>query len=159
MIANVLFVEDDESVAHPLIDLMSNAFNMLHVKSIAEARRAFENGRVIDVVILDLCLEDSKGAKTVRRIVEMVPGIPIVIFSGTTDPEEIDAALKAGAQRFISKGEKSAALINITLLLAIEQQKRTSLEKKEAGMHAELMVARQKISEVMAELQNAFQFN
>ena len=67
---------------------------------LAAARRTMP-----DVVLLDLALPDSSGLATVRAIRAAIPDAPIVVLTGHDDKTLVVAALEAGAQDYLVKGQ------------------------------------------------------
>jgi DNA-binding NarL/FixJ family response regulator/putative methionine-R-sulfoxide reductase with GAF domain len=64
-----------------------------------------------DVVLLDLGLPDAVGTEAVERIREVDSSIPIVVFSIEVAPEVIRAALRAGANGYVSKDAPSSQVV------------------------------------------------
>jgi DNA-binding NarL/FixJ family response regulator len=60
-----------------------------------------------DFVILDVLLPQLNGPEIIRRIVEKIPNIRILVFSGHQSPSLVSDLLRAGAHGFV---EKSASL-------------------------------------------------
>ncbi len=58
-----------------------------------------------DVVLLDLTLPDSAGLSTVQAMRAALPDVPIVILTGHDDNVFAAAALQAGAQDYLVKGQ------------------------------------------------------
>ena len=58
-----------------------------------------------DVVLLDLTLPDSSGLATVRTMRAAMPDVPLVVLTGHDDNELALAALQAGAQDYLVKGQ------------------------------------------------------
>jgi DNA-binding response OmpR family regulator len=57
-----------------------------------------------DVVLLDWRLPDENGPSVCRRLAKSVPRPAIVMLTGLDDPRDRDAARKAGADDFLTKG-------------------------------------------------------
>ena len=72
-----------------------------------------------DCVLLDLTLPDASGVEAVEAIVAAIPNVPVIVVSASDDPNIALAAVKAGAQEFMSKwpadAEDFAALVRIAL--------------------------------------------
>jgi DNA-binding NarL/FixJ family response regulator/putative methionine-R-sulfoxide reductase with GAF domain len=64
-----------------------------------------------DVVLLDLGLPDASGAEAVSRIRAVSSSVPIVAFSVERTPEVIRAALRAGANGYVSKDAPSSQVV------------------------------------------------
>ena len=56
-----------------------------------------------DLVTLDLVLPGMVGLRVLRRIVEMVPGLPVVVLSALDGEKFISQALEAGAVDYLCK--------------------------------------------------------
>ncbi len=59
--------------------------------------------QTFDIVILDLVLPDADGLDGLRKIIAVVPQIPVVILSGLEDEQIAREALNEGAQEFLVK--------------------------------------------------------
>jgi len=64
-----------------------------------------------DMVLLDLILPGYEGVESVLRCRQSCPDVPIVVFSGITEPATVMAALDAGAMSVIAKTASSNDLI------------------------------------------------
>jgi DNA-binding NarL/FixJ family response regulator len=76
-----------------------------------------------DVILLDLTLPDVSGIKGVRKIVTLVPSIPVVVLTGHGDLGLALEAIDAGAQDCILKGSTDAEALARTILYAIHRKK------------------------------------
>lgn len=58
----------------------------------------------VDLVLLDMLMDPGlNGRETYERMIKMHPGLKAVIASGFSESDEVKAALKQGADRFIQK--------------------------------------------------------
>ncbi len=64
-----------------------------------------------DMVLLDLILPGYQGVESVLRCRASCPDVPIVVFSGITEPSTVMAALDAGAMSVIPKTASSDELV------------------------------------------------
>jgi CheY-like chemotaxis protein len=95
------------------------------VERLGEALRYLER-EIFDVVILDLVLPDADGLEGLRRIVAVVPHVPVVILSGLDNKEVERDAFSEGAQEFLVKG----SALSVEVGKAVEQaicRKRTEM--------------------------------
>ena len=107
---SILVVEDDPSdfglvrVNVRLAKLERDTDSVVWAKTLAEA---VDQGRCHkpDVVILDLALPDSAGLATVQAMRAALPDTPIIVLTGQDDNALITAALEAGAQDYLVKGQ------------------------------------------------------
>jgi len=102
----VLIVDDDADVLRALVrDLERAGFEV--VAATAPPRAAL----LVDVVITDLRLEASDGVDTLEAVQRAAPGRPVVVLSGLCTPERDEAAIRAGAEAVVPKGEPVACLV------------------------------------------------
>ncbi len=127
-----ILVADDhelirEAVKPYLLQLVENP-KLVEASSYGEAfevcsRLKAEDARVI-LVLLDLTMPgaaDGDAFLGLRKIKQILPSAPVVIFSGTEDPAAISEALRNGAQGFIPKSTRGRSLVNaLRLVLAGE---------------------------------------
>ncbi len=69
-------------------------------QGIAQARQARP-----DVVLLSTSLPDSSGIATVAAMTAALPNVPIIVLNGSDDDNVAVAALEAGAQDYLIKGQ------------------------------------------------------
>lgn len=108
----VLTVED-----HPIMRLGIRA--MLEREGMAVAGASATCAEAIgllretapDVVLLDLRLPDTTGTEAVTRLREVAPTLPIVVFSIDRTPALVRAALRAGANGYVTKDAPIARLV------------------------------------------------
>jgi PAS domain S-box-containing protein len=108
----ILIVEDEPGdhalvvtyLRHKSVRHVAGAPNLVWAKSLREALAAAQ-GVLFDLVLLDLSLPDSAGVKTVSEMTAALPGTPVVVLTGNDDDELAMAALGAGAQDYLVKGE------------------------------------------------------
>jgi DNA-binding NarL/FixJ family response regulator len=56
-----------------------------------------------DVVIMDINMPDLKSIDGARRMISEAPGVKILVLSMYSNPEFVDAMLKAGASGYLLK--------------------------------------------------------
>jgi len=72
-------------------------------------RKAHELGP--DLIIMDFTMPVMDGLEAARRILKVAPEIPILMFSMHKMEALTDAAKKAGARGFVTKGESAENLL------------------------------------------------
>jgi CheY-like chemotaxis protein len=102
----VLLVEDQPADAK-LIALALEAdpesdFRLARVGRLAEAISSL-TGAPSEAVLLDLGLPDSEGVPSVARLRRAAGAAPVIVLSGSDDPDRVRAALEAGAQEYVVK--------------------------------------------------------
>ena len=140
-VIRVLLVEDNPGDAR-LIDEMlrevdGRRFELERVDRLTGAFERLSRSQV-DVTLLDLGLPDSQGLATFERLHREAPGEPVVIISGLDDEEMALAAVRAGAQDYLVKGQIEGPLLARVIRHAIgrhalEEQLRTSQRMEAVG--------------------------
>jgi DNA-binding NarL/FixJ family response regulator len=64
-----------------------------------------------DAVLTDLYLSDGSGIALVRRLVDRHPGVRVVMLTVSHDPNEMLAAVRAGADGFLCKDQAPERLV------------------------------------------------
>ena len=101
---SVLIVDDTVEVRYLVRILLANV-RLCHV--VAEAKdgqEAIERATELqpDIVILDVEMPVMTGMEALPRIVEVSPGLKVIIYS--SHPELEEEALRLGAFRYLEKG-------------------------------------------------------
>ncbi|MSW99386.1 MAG: response regulator [Actinobacteria bacterium] len=100
MPVRILVVEDDRSIAEPLVaGLERNGFEAVHV---ANGRSALTAISGIDLVLLDLGLPDLDGAEVCRRLREL-SSVPIIVVSARSEEVDRVLLLEMGADDYVVK--------------------------------------------------------
>ncbi|MHC9043300.1 response regulator [Microbacterium saperdae] len=117
----VMLVDDQELIrtglrvildAHPSIDVAAEAGEGITALSLLQ-------GGQIDVVLLDLNMPGIDGVETTKRIRAQHGAAPRILILTTFDQDEnVLAALRAGANGFLSKGASPAELTDGILRVA-----------------------------------------
>lgn len=80
------------------------------------------NQQDYSAVLLDLTLPDSKGFSTLERLLQEFPDVNVIVLTGLAAQELGLAAVKAGAQDFLVKGDFDAEELSKTLKYSIERK-------------------------------------
>ena len=108
--ARLLLVEDDASIAEPLMAaLRREGHEVAWTPTGAEGLAAA--GPDVDLVLLDLGLPDIDGLEVCRQIRSRLPDLPVLML--TARAEEVDAVvgLDAGADDYVTKPFRLAELM------------------------------------------------
>jgi two-component system nitrate/nitrite response regulator NarL len=111
----LLLVEDHAMIRQGLGLLLRQLYPEIVVQ---EASTAHEGLQLLgapepfDVILLDFYLPDASGGAMVQEYVSR-SGAPVVILSGSNNPQDINAAMKAGAKGYIVKSSKPATLHHV----------------------------------------------
>ena len=71
-----------------------------------------------DVVVVDMRLPDGDGAELCRGLLARMPELRCLVLTSFSDPEAMDAALRAGAAGFLLKQVRGAALVSAVRTVA-----------------------------------------
>jgi serine phosphatase RsbU (regulator of sigma subunit) len=104
-VIRVLLVEDDDGDALLVDDLLTEALpgaRIARSRTLGDALARLDAGT--DCVLLDLQLPDAAGLDTVTRLRAQAPAIPLIVLTGLDDAAAGVAAVDAGAQDYLVKG-------------------------------------------------------
>lgn len=92
----VLVVEDSPAVREFLVYLLSSDPELQVIGTAGDGEQAIDAARRMhpDVITMDIYMPRMNGLEATRRIMETQP-TPIVIVSGSTDPEQVATAFQA----------------------------------------------------------------
>src|SRR5712672_3917025 len=102
------------------------------------------------LVLLDLNLPDSHGAKTFRRLMEHSPNVPVVVVSVQDDEALAMKAVHHGVQDYLVKGNISSKNLERAMRYAVERQ--ALLRSLEISQKQQLEFKNQFLSHVSHEL-------
>lgn len=140
---NVLLVENNPRHAALIQDHMADTasveFHLSRVDRLSSAISYLkERGAQLAIVTLDL--PDSSGIDTARQFRKAVPWIPMVALTDDDDESIGLAALNAGAQDYLTKGQVSGELLARVARYALERH----------AVQQELLESKQRIKENFA---------
>ncbi len=133
---HVLYLVDNQDHCELVqYQLRGRGIEVASSRSVAETAKAAEVGR-FDLYLLDNAeFADGTGRDACRHIRSIDPNIPILFYSARAYPKEIDAALAAGADDYITLPDMNCVLPDriAALLCLIEMRSR---EAKQLQVHA-----------------------
>ena len=108
--ARLLLVEDDASIAEPLVAALRREGHDVEWSSTG-ANGLASVGPEVDLVLLDLGLPDLDGLEVCRQLRQRLPDMPVLML--TARAEEVDAVvgLDAGADDYVTKPFRLAELM------------------------------------------------
>jgi signal transduction histidine kinase len=120
----VLIVEDSASDAQTVQEYLRHGNGAVELHTALRLGDALEiaNGRVLDVILLDMSLPDATGVDAVRRMRAAVPQVPIVVLGALEEEPVATQAVQAGAQDYLIKGRVDRDSLRRALRYAIERQ-------------------------------------
>lgn len=99
----ILVVEDEGRVAGFLRDALTEIGYAVTVAPGGANALSKVTDEAPDLVLLDLNLPDMPGFEVLDRLRARLPGPPVVIVSGNTDPMMVEAARGLGAVDYVTK--------------------------------------------------------
>ena len=101
---SILVVDDDAGMGEMLVRALGKkSFQVEHVTHGDDALRLLGEGTEVDTVVTDLNMKGIDGISLCKRIVEMVPDVPVVVITAFGSLETAIQAIRAGAYDFITK--------------------------------------------------------
>jgi diguanylate cyclase (GGDEF)-like protein/PAS domain S-box-containing protein len=114
----VLLIEAEPGDAAAILEqLGSGTEERFQVEWITRLALAIERLRRggIGAVVLDLALPDSSGIETLEIILDVAPGMPVLILSGAESEEEAREAVRCGAQDYLIKNRGDGYRLRLAL--------------------------------------------
>ena len=111
----LLLIEDHAMIRQGLTLLLRELYPGIVVDEAATAAEGLailKKNPSFDAVLLDFYLPDATGGTMVQEFVTSTRA-PVVILSGSNNPQDIAAAMKAGAKGYIVKTSKPATLHHV----------------------------------------------
>lgn len=108
----ILIIDDDMEICDFVEDLLSFRFSILKATTAAEGLHKVQTEEP-DLIILDLKLQNQSGldiCKTLRESPQ-TQHLPILVYSGSEDPEELTKAFDFGADDFVGKTARPRELV------------------------------------------------
>lgn len=109
-----LLVADDHPVVRAGVKEIASATDIEVIGDATSGNKAVHLTAQLqpDVVLLDICIADEDGLKTLGRIRLDQPGLPIVMFSAYDNPTYIARTYALDAQGFLLKSESRKKILN-----------------------------------------------
>lgn len=119
----ILVVDDHALVREGLCQVLKGLEEQgepVEVLEAAHCARAFELAalhRDLDLVLLDYHLPDMNGLEALQVFGKMHPELPVVMLSGSVNPQIMRQVLAKGAAGFVTKAGKSNELLAVLRLV------------------------------------------
>jgi serine phosphatase RsbU (regulator of sigma subunit) len=122
----IVLVEDDAGDALLVTEMLFDVAPDVRVTPFTTLRSALEQWPGdADCVLLDLGLPDAVGLSALEKFRAQIPDVPVVVLTGRMDETSGPAALAAGAQDFLVKGEVDGSGLERSLRYAVERGRAT----------------------------------
>lgn len=138
---SALLIEDSKTYVLLIKEILANAeevdFTVNVAGSLSAGIKLLTRKKKIDVIMLDLMLPDFSGMESLRECVKHAHDIPIVVLTGSSSENGIEA-LKNGAQDYLVKGRIPKALLVRSLRYAIERQRLIAEVRKHRALESRM---------------------
>ncbi len=135
----VLCVEDnpyDRALIRDALEREAEGFVMIEATDRTTFEKLFARGG-FDVVLTDFNILGFEGLEVIRVVKERMPGIPVIVVTGTGSEEIAVKALKQGADDYVIKTARHIAQLPHTILQALDAKfTAVRLKEKEANLRA-----------------------
>ena len=121
----VLVIDDDPMMIELLEDFLeSHGYHVIPAASGQEALAKAEISKP-DVLILDVMMPGMDGYETCRHLKQQarLSGVPIIMFTASTDPKFHERAFAVGADFCLNKPFEMDRLLNVVNLAAAKKVK------------------------------------
>ncbi|HEY3906303.1 MAG TPA: SpoIIE family protein phosphatase [Streptosporangiaceae bacterium] len=121
---SLLLIEDDEAdslLTRELLHDTGLAISLTWQQSIGAA--VPELGKSPACVLLDLGLPDSQGFEGLHRVLELAPDAAVLVLTSANDASLGVAAVTAGAQDYLIKGQVDGTMLGRCIRYAIERKR------------------------------------
>lgn len=112
--STILIAEDEEMNFMFFEELLSTFnFNILHARDGLEAVNICKSNSNIDLVLMDIKMPVKNGYEATTEIKKDYPELPVVAQTAYALPDDVEKAMEAGCDDFISKPINKEVLIRI----------------------------------------------
>lgn len=152
---HVLVIEDDKAYAQMIQEFLlgqrGSSFLVDCVHRLSDGLKRLGSGDV-DVVVLDLHLPDGQGLEVFERVYACVPGVPIIILSGSFGDQTFAVeAVEKGAQDYLVKASFEWNTFLRSLHYAIRRKATEEALKTANGQLKEKLREVDRLNQIMME--------
>jgi len=139
----VLIVEDNPADARWVREMLAGEvaaeFELAHATTVRDGvEQLSAHDAAIDAILLDLSLPDETGLNTLQRVLEASHNAVVIVMTGHGDEQIGLAAMQAGAQDYLVKGQVDGRTLRRAVRFALERQtvlQRLSHRDDLTGLH------------------------
>lgn len=120
MVTSVIIVDDNRGVRKALREFFTAAGDFSVCGEAENGREAIEKAQRLhpDLIVTDLSMPVMNGLEEARLLKQLIPTVPIIIYTVHSSPLVEKEARSAGASAVVSKSEAVATLIATARALA-----------------------------------------
>ncbi len=131
---NILMIEDDPGYTELLTRSLSRIKTpKLAIDTASSLPDAIAKIKLTqyEVILLDLSLGETNGIETLRRARCHVPDIPIIVLTGSDDPDLPSEAVRNGAQDYLVKHQADNHVISLAIRYAVDRRRGERLQREQ----------------------------
>ncbi len=118
----VVLIADDHAlfrygISLALEGLYGKDVTILQASSAEETRRVAHEAAHLDLILLDLMMPGLNGISDLKKFIESLPPIPVVVVSGSRQRSTIRAAIECGARGYVLKSSNGEILKHVLPLV------------------------------------------
>jgi len=112
-VRSVLVVDDNPLIRQIVCELFTRDGNFEVCGQAGNGQEAVEKARLLRpaLIVTDLAMPLMDGLEETRILKELMPSVPVIIYTAHSDPFVDKEALSAGASAVISKSDAVAVLV------------------------------------------------
>jgi serine phosphatase RsbU (regulator of sigma subunit) len=121
----LLLIEDDAGDAVLVEELLADSglrATLTVAGTLAEAKARLHGGALPGCILLDLHLPDARGMDLVTQVLAAAPGAPVVVLTGLAEESAGLAAVAAGAQDYLIKGQSAPNVFSRAIRYAAQRK-------------------------------------
>ena len=109
----ILVVDDNRFIRHSLYQLFTSQGDFDVCGEAENGADAIEKAQALhpDVIVIDLSMPIMNGIDAARALKQLVPTVPIIMFSEYSDAFSQNEARSAGVSALVSKSKNVSALL------------------------------------------------
>jgi serine phosphatase RsbU (regulator of sigma subunit) len=141
----LLLVEDDAGDFLLVQELLADSgirATLTWAHTLAEAKEILGRDGIPDCVLLDLHLSDAHGLEVVSQLLAAAPAAPVVVLTGLAEEKAGLAAVAAGAQDYLIKGQAAPDVFSRAIRYAAQ---RKHVEQASAALQVSAVRAEEKV--------------
>ena len=125
MVADILIVDDSETVRNSLHDWLESVFPSWSIEEAACGQEAVDRvlAHLPGIVLMDICMPGINGIEATRRIRAIAPETKVVMLTISEDAQYLADASMVGASAYVIKRkmhtEPIPVLVNLLALKSI----------------------------------------
>lgn len=116
----LLVVDDHTLIREGLRNVLQDlgpGVTIVEAQDLRETLEALDSHADLSLVLLDLNLPDSSGQRTLLRVCEARPELPVIVLSAAEEPDFMGHCLEAGAMGFVAKSSVNSVLVDAIRLV------------------------------------------